>query len=68
LHGWGQAGNRTAAVYVSIAQTSRLNPLTPAGDYQETTTPELDISSTECKYSPNAPFDTLYALLVPMLI
>jgi hypothetical protein len=65
----GQSGNRTAAVYVSTAQRSRLNPLTPAGDdYQESTTPELDLSSTGCKYSPNAPFDTLYTLLVLMFI
>lgn len=69
MHGWGQSGNRTAAVPVSTAQRSRLNPLTPAGDdYQESTTPDLDLSSKECKYSPNAPFDILYTLLALMLI
>jgi hypothetical protein len=45
MHGWRQSGTGTAVVYASTVQRSRLNPPTPAGDYQEPTTPEVDLSS-----------------------
>jgi hypothetical protein len=45
MHGRRQPGIRTASVYVSTTQRSRLNHPTPAGDYQESITPGVDLSS-----------------------